>query len=430
MVSDLESQSLSHGAHDQTYTVTIDDGHGGSAQQDITVTIQGHNSLPSGADHTVFMAEDVSTTFAVADFGFADLDGDHLAGIVIGTLPDPAAGLLLYANMAVAGGQFITAADIAAGMLTYAPADNVFGHAGDTGFTFQVRDDVPGASHLNTDPSPNTLTLTMLPTDFQDFSESAGDDTTTSVALAGANFSLSEHGGIGDLFQIETPAGTTFSDLEFLRSGDNLEVSWSANGGDRTATLLDQFLNVLQNRAFEEFALENGGAFDGFDLGTRHYAVASGLDGSGSDDIVVGGSASETLSGLDGNDLLYGNGGNDTLDGGTGNDLLFGGLGADIFKFAHTGASNVDTIVDYSGGNGDTLDLSDLLDADFHAGDSLADFVRLVNSGNGVVVQADVDGTAHNSTWADVAVLSNYHVPGNEVLIAFEHQVHQLTVAS
>jgi len=50
---------------------------------------------------------------------------------------------------------------------------------------------------------------------------------------------------------------------------------------------------------------------------------------SGGDDIVVGGSAGDTLSGMAGWDWLDGKGGNDILYGGAGNDVLLGGAGAD-----------------------------------------------------------------------------------------------------
>lgn len=50
---------------------------------------------------------------------------------------------------------------------------------------------------------------------------------------------------------------------------------------------------------------------------------------TGGDDIVVGGSAGDTLSGMAGWDWLDGKGGNDLLYGGAGNDVLLGGSGND-----------------------------------------------------------------------------------------------------
>jgi Ca2+-binding RTX toxin-like protein len=134
-----------------------------------------------------------------------------------------------------------------------------------------------------------------------------------------------------------------------------------------------------------------------------------------------------------GNDLgntIVGNNGNNGIAGGAGNDTLTGGGGADTFMFADSGAGNVDTILDYSAGRNDKIDLSGLLDAHFGVGSNESDFVRLSNAGSNVIVQVDTDGAANGANWSDVAVLQNYHSAGNQVLVQFEQQTHQLTVAA
>lgn len=109
---------------------------------------------PAGSDGGVTVAEDGTFVFDVAGFGFSDVDGDALAGVKITTLPG--AGTLLCdadgaggaTAVAVTFGQ-ISAADIAAGYLTFHPT----GDANDGGyasFAFQVRDDgVAGGSGGN-----------------------------------------------------------------------------------------------------------------------------------------------------------------------------------------------------------------------------------------------------------------------------------------
>jgi len=52
------------------------------------------------------------------------------------------------------------------------------------------------------------------------------------------------------------------------------------------------------------------------------------------DDLLVGGAANDTLSGLTGADVLVGNGGSDTLIGGPGNDVIDGGAGTDTAVFS------------------------------------------------------------------------------------------------
>jgi len=53
------------------------------------------------------------------------------------------------------------------------------------------------------------------------------------------------------------------------------------------------------------------------------------LNGGSCNDQLYGGAGNDILNGGDGDDELYGEAGNDTLDGGAGNDLLYGGAGND-----------------------------------------------------------------------------------------------------
>ncbi|WP_111415579.1 type I secretion C-terminal target domain-containing protein, partial [Billgrantia lactosivorans] len=81
------------------------------------------------------------------------------------------------------------------------------------------------------------------------------------------------------------------------------------------------------------------------------------LDGGAGNDILIGGA---------GNDALIGGAGNDTLIGGAGNDTLHGGLGADTFAWklgdeVEAGNAAVDQVIDFKVGEGDTLNISDLL---------------------------------------------------------------------
>jgi Ca2+-binding RTX toxin-like protein len=131
-------------------------------------------------------------------------------------------------------------------------------------------------------------------------------------------------------------------------------------------------------------------------------ALAAGQSGDGNANLVVGTAGGQTLSGLGGNDvlaafnggagstlnggaandLLLGGPGNDTLSGNTGRDVLAGGLGADIFKWLANaateapGSANMDTVVDYSFLEGDRLDLSALLDANFGPTSDVSNFVQ------------------------------------------------------
>ncbi|MBA4253136.1 MAG: hypothetical protein C0441_04235, partial [Comamonadaceae bacterium] len=124
--------------------------------------------------------------------------------------------------------------------------------------------------------------------------------------------------------------------------------------------------------------------------------------------LVGGGDGNDTLNALGGNDVVYGGAGNDTLTGGAGNDLLLGGsgndtltggLGADVFAWrlgdqGSTGNPARDVINDFNPGQGDALDLRDLLQGE-NAG-NLGNYLRFVTEGTGadakLVLQVDHDG--------------------------------------
>lgn len=132
-----------------------------------------------------------------------------------------------------------------------------------------------------------------------------------------------------------------------------------------------------------------------------------------SDDVLYGDDGDDALWGLKGNDELRGGAGNDVLFGGEGNDILYtsddrdvmrGEGGADTFKF--TDNTTVDIIKDFNIGEGDILDLSDILD--YTKGvDDITDFVQITDSGDNSLVLVDADGTGTNSSWTWVATLHN-----------------------
>lgn len=122
------------------------------------------NVPPSGTNKTVSTSEDVAYTFVLADFGYsdaADPDPDAFAAVRIATLP--ANGSLQLGGVPVTVGQVVPVASITGGSLKFVPAPNANG-AGYASFTFQVRDDGGTASGgVDTDQSPNTITVNVTP---------------------------------------------------------------------------------------------------------------------------------------------------------------------------------------------------------------------------------------------------------------------------
>ena len=125
---------------------------------------------------------------------------------------------------------------------------------------------------------------------------------------------------------------------------------------------------------------------------------------SNSAELVGGGDGNDTLNGQGGNDVVYGGAGNDTLSGGSGNDLLLGGsgndtltggLGADVFAWrlgdqGSTGTPARDVITDFNPGQGDALDLRDLLQGE--TGNPLSNYLRFGTEDGKLRLEVDHDG--------------------------------------
>ncbi|HEY7241459.1 MAG TPA: Ig-like domain-containing protein, partial [Burkholderiales bacterium] len=125
----------------------------------MTVNVTAVNDAPSGANNTVTMLEDGAYVFAASDFGFSDADGNALAAVRIGTLPNN--GTLTSNGVAVSAGQAVSAADIAAGLLRFTPAANGSG-AGYASFSFQLQDNGGTANGgVDVDPTARTMTVNV-----------------------------------------------------------------------------------------------------------------------------------------------------------------------------------------------------------------------------------------------------------------------------
>ncbi|WP_448111475.1 VCBS domain-containing protein [Pseudomonas lini] len=209
---------------------------------------------------------------------------------------------------------------------------------------------------------------------------------------------------------LESDDMLTFGDLAF---GANTQLSYSANasGAGGLLTVDDGVhraeVNLLGHYTVEDFQVTGG------ETGTQvsYNGASSGT--------LVGSMAADVLSGSDGNDILAGRGGEDTLSG---------GAGADVFAYLNE-AEGGDTILDYNFAEGDSLDLSALLSANFVSGISQAsDFVQLAQSGSNITVQVDADGAANGTNFADVAVLANTGTSGTDLVRTwFGETDHTLT---
>ncbi|MGF6402099.1 VCBS repeat-containing protein [Pseudomonas frederiksbergensis] len=217
-------------------------------------------------------------------------------------------------------------------------------------------------------------------------------------------------GSLVGILGLESDDMLTFGDLAF---GANTQLSYSANasGSGGLLTVDDGMhraeVNLLGHYTVEDFQVTDGEA------GTQvsYNGASSGT--------LVGSMAADVLSGGDGNDILAGRGGEDTLSG---------GAGADMFAYLNA-AEGGDTILDYNFAEGDALDLSALLSANFVSSISQAsDFVQLTQSGSDITVKVDADGAANGTNFADVAVLANTGTSGTDLVRTwFGEADHTLT---
>lgn len=135
-------------------------------------------------------------------------------------------------------------------------------------------------------------------------------------------------------------------------------------------------------------------------------AGADTLNGNDGNDTMHGGADNDTLNGGSAADLLHGGTGNDTLNGGDGLDTLYGGDGLDTFVFETASAfNNVDVIKDFDIAEDDALDIADILVGYNPLTDAITDFVTFTNNSGNSQVFVDRDGTGGTYSSQQIALL-------------------------
>lgn len=223
--------------------------------------------------------------------------------------------------------------------------------------------------------------------------EASGDTYISIENIIGSNSSVADY--------IDGDAGDNY--IQGMAGGDELEGGAGADtidggsGNDYARyTGSDTGVDVDLTRA-----TQIGGDAEGDVLIDIEH-----LRGSDYDDVLTGDSynnhiraedGDDVLSGGAGDDRLWGSLGNDTLYGGSGSDQLDGGAGADTFVFEDaTAFTGIDEVRDFSLGEGDVLDISDLLSGYDALTDAISDFVQITDNGTGSILSVDVNGGADN----------------------------------
>ncbi len=131
---------------DETNQATIESGPTAVVERSST------NNAPTAADiQDIFIVEDATYTFRVAEFNFSDVDAaDSLSSVTVVSVPQK--GTLLLGEDAVEDGASVPVADIVADRFKFAPSPNGNGYPY-TDFTFKVNDGI--------DDSESSYTVTF-----------------------------------------------------------------------------------------------------------------------------------------------------------------------------------------------------------------------------------------------------------------------------
>ncbi|ODS24848.1 hypothetical protein AB835_00845 [Candidatus Endobugula sertula] len=160
-----------------TFSYTVTNG-GTSSTGTVTVNVTSvvDNALPSAVDGSATIAEDSSYVFSAAtDFAFSDSDADAFADIRIDTLP--VLGNLTLNGLPVSVGDFISVANINAGLLVFTPVANGNGSSY-AAFEFSVRD---SAGSVSATSNTFTLNVTEDNNDPVNDTNTIAEDTTLTV---------------------------------------------------------------------------------------------------------------------------------------------------------------------------------------------------------------------------------------------------------
>ena len=133
----------------------------------MTVVVDPVNDAPTGANKVFALNNGAAVTLAQGDFGFVDaVEHDAFQSVIITSLPS--AGKLMLNGVAVAVNAEISAADIAAGHLSFEPSQTAAGSF-DVGFKVRDAGGMVGCGAADTSVTPNYLTFKVPMSHLGDF---------------------------------------------------------------------------------------------------------------------------------------------------------------------------------------------------------------------------------------------------------------------
>ena len=370
-VANSAVQSLGAGqTKTETFTVKSVDG---TASQNINVTITGVNDTPTGTPTATLAAgtEDTPYTITAANLlqGFSDVDSSDTLSVsnltaTNGALVNNNNGTYTFTPNANYNGVVNLSYGVSDGTVTLAEQTR--------SFSLTAVNDAPVAVNDNITASQNTainISTTTLIANDSDVDNPNSTLRITGVSAASGGTAVWNNNGTPTIF---TDDSITFTPNNGFSGNASFNYTLSDGSLSSPATV-----QVAVGKNI------NGGNGNDNLTGTAGNDSITGLNGQ---DIIFGLVGNDRLDGGNGDDKLYGGAGNDALLGGAGNDqlwgdagndILTGGLGSDTFALGKN--LGVDTITDFSLGQGDKIGLLDGLT-----------FNQLTLSGNQILAGSEV----------------------------------------
>jgi len=251
----------------QDYFVTVDDGHGGTAVQDVTVTLNGTNDAPTAVGETVVTDAGAGGSIAIAAWALAlnDTDPDTSDGHSLGAVTGSSGG----SAGAAFGFAFFTDDATAGGSFDYTASDGITTSSNSA--TATVINNVASASVLNGTSGDDILVATN---GTEALNGGGGND----VLIGTAAGHVMTGGSGNDTFAFLQPptAPGQIMDFNTTTEHDRIAISASSFGGGLTAGM--DVTSIFETSADNTFS---GAAEFHFDSGNQTlYFSADGTQGS------------------------------------------------------------------------------------------------------------------------------------------------------
>ena len=150
-----------------TVEFVLDQGAGNTVTMSLRVIVDPVNDAPTAANKTFNLDNGNTVVLSQADFGFVDaVEHDAFQSVIVTSLPG--AGTLMLNGVAIAANTEVSAADIAAGKLAFAPSQSTSGNF-DIGFKVRDAGGMVGCGASDTSATPNYLTFNVPKAHLGDF---------------------------------------------------------------------------------------------------------------------------------------------------------------------------------------------------------------------------------------------------------------------